>query len=136
MGASGKEQHVDHANGDKLDNRRANLRVGTRRRNMQNQRPHRDNKTGFLGVSPVKHRPGLHRGVIVASGAVLWSEYGRDPQELRAKRLAQKRAWGLPTEAEEAAYRITQGSTMPQELRESPSGPDLGAARPTPHIES
>lgn len=42
---------VDHINGDKLDNRRVNLRVGKQGRNiMNNYRPRRDNVSGIVGV--------------------------------------------------------------------------------------
>ncbi|HEX4715633.1 MAG TPA: HNH endonuclease [Ktedonobacteraceae bacterium] len=42
---------VDHINGDKLDNRRANLRVGKQGRNiMNNYRPRSDNTSGIVGV--------------------------------------------------------------------------------------
>ena len=44
---------VDHINGNKMDNRWANLRDVTQSVNMQNQRKAtRANKTGYLGVSP------------------------------------------------------------------------------------
>lgn len=43
---------IDHINGNRTDNRIQNLRDVSTSENLQNQRvAHRDNKTGFLGVS-------------------------------------------------------------------------------------
>lgn len=42
---------IDHINGDHADNRLANLREASQAENMQNLwRPHRDNRSGFMGV--------------------------------------------------------------------------------------
>mgnify|MGYP003436841256 FL=1 len=51
------EAHLDHINGDKLDNRICNLREVTVKQNMQNLRKaNRNNKLGVLGVSYDKYR--------------------------------------------------------------------------------
>lgn len=42
---------VDHANMDRLDNRRANLRICSKAENMRNRGKTRANKSGYKGVS-------------------------------------------------------------------------------------
>lgn len=42
---------VDHVNGDKLDNRKENLRIASRSENEQNKAPSVKNHSGFKGVS-------------------------------------------------------------------------------------
>ncbi len=45
---------VDHINGNKLDNRMANLRAATQSQNAANQRLRRSSATGFKGVSFIR----------------------------------------------------------------------------------
>lgn len=59
-------QHIDHINGDKRDNRFANLREVTRFENLQNMRKAtKANKCGYLGVSA---HQGKWRMQIMANG--------------------------------------------------------------------
>lgn len=52
MGLSiGDQREVDHINGNRLDNRRCNLRLATHEQNMHNARRRKDNSSGFKGVS-------------------------------------------------------------------------------------
>lgn len=46
---------VDHINGDRLDNRRTNLRVATHQQNLCNRPVHAQNASGFKGVGPWTH---------------------------------------------------------------------------------
>lgn len=45
------DMQIDHINGNKLDNRRCNLRVCTRQQNHCNVPPHKDKKSRFKGVT-------------------------------------------------------------------------------------
>lgn len=49
-------QQIDHINGDKLDNRRRNLRFCTDQQNRYNQKIRTNNKSGLRGVHMAKGR--------------------------------------------------------------------------------
>ena len=42
---------IDHFDGDKVNNRFGNLRLVSRKQNLENQKLHRDNGTGYRGVT-------------------------------------------------------------------------------------
>ena len=50
MGKPEKGYNIDHINGDKLDNRRCNLRVCSGTENIRNRKTHSNNKSGYKGV--------------------------------------------------------------------------------------
>lgn len=77
---------VDHANGDGLDNRRANLRLATRAQNMQNRRI-QSGSSRFKGVS---WDDGSWRSYISCNGTRMW--LGNFADEENAARAYDERA--------------------------------------------
>tara|TARA_R110001583_G_C5453918_1_gene391184 strand:+ start:64 stop:663 length:600 start_codon:yes stop_codon:yes gene_type:complete len=94
---------IDHINGDRLDNRKENLRVCTRSQNSQNKKLRSNSKSGFKGV---RHRPEHKKKytskktgetyVIVSKNKKPYQAYIRPPQSRSIK-------LGCYATAEEAA---------------------------------
>ena len=61
------DRHVDHINGNRSDNRIANLRLATNSENLCNRRKPRNNTSGYKGVSYVK-RYGAYQATIRFDG--------------------------------------------------------------------
>jgi hypothetical protein len=80
----GDKRQVDHINGNRLDNRRENLRIVLQSENLLNVRRHRDNKSGFKGVS--LHKPtGKWIAFIMAAGAHKYLGLFASPELAHAK---------------------------------------------------
>lgn len=80
---------IDHIDGDKKNNRIANLREASNGLNKQNmRRPRRDNKTGFLGVS---QDGGRFRAEIGVEGANVYLGMFATPQAAHAAYIEAKR---------------------------------------------
>ena len=62
-----RDREIDHINGDKMDNRRCNLRPVTHAQNNQNKGLRRDSTTGYKGVCFDK-RSGKYLAYINANG--------------------------------------------------------------------
>jgi hypothetical protein len=82
--------HIDHINGNRADNRIANLRDVSRSMNLQNQtRPRTDNTSGYLGVSLDK-RVKRWRALIMVNGRKQHIGLFDTPEAAHAAYLAAK----------------------------------------------
>lgn len=89
MGVTDHPQiHVDHINGDGLDNRSVNLRIATTRQNTQNIGLRRSNTSGFIGVYWNKDRR-RWMARLSADGQRMFLGYFNEPEEAaRARDIA------------------------------------------------
>lgn len=74
-----KGMHIDHVNGNGLDNRRSNLRICTPSQNQRNTKKHAQNKSGFKGVH--LHRKGRWRAKIKVNGKTVYLGLFDSPEE-------------------------------------------------------
>lgn len=82
--------NIDHRNGNRADNRIANLRDASQSINLQNQRgPRSHNKTGFLGVKPARN--GRFAAQIVLNGKPVHLGIFKTAEEAHAVYVAAKR---------------------------------------------
>jgi hypothetical protein len=85
------KNHIDHINGDRRDDRIANLRDVPRQANNQNiHRPFKTNKTGFLGVD-LEKKSNRYRASIRHNGKNRTLGRFKTPEEAHEVYLAAKR---------------------------------------------
>lgn len=85
------ENHIDHIDGDKSNNRFENLREATNKQNHQNIRKHQaNNKSGLLGVGKAKSRPSW-TAQIVTSGNKKYLGSFDSPKKAHEAYLSEKR---------------------------------------------
>lgn len=73
MGIPPKGMQVDHINGNKLDNRKENLRFVTVQQNQMNRGVTKNNRSGFKGVFPKIRKSGIkYTAMISVKGRQIW----------------------------------------------------------------
>ena len=84
---------TDHINGDKLDNRRENLRICTQHQNSMNTRISKNNKSGVKGVSTTPF--GKYRARIMVNGVeIRLGHYETLEEATKARKRAERKYFG------------------------------------------
>lgn len=81
------DREIDHINGNKADNRIANLRLATRSQNLMNARMHRNNRSGIKGVIFFE-RDKTWIATIRKDGRVVHCSYHKSADEAAAVRAS------------------------------------------------
>lgn len=90
-----KGQRVDHINGDRLDNRRANLRICNASQNAANNpKPNRDNASGVRGVYWHEKKKRWRAAIMKDGRKVMLGSYVTIHEAARAYREARERLFG------------------------------------------
>jgi hypothetical protein len=88
-------QHVDHINGNKLDCRKANLRICTVSQNQANRKISANNTSGYKGIVNHKRGPKCWQARITVDQKAISLGYYADPKDAaRAYNEAAKKYFG------------------------------------------
>lgn len=86
------DQQIDHADGDKLNNSRSNLRLATNQQNSANRGPNKNNTTGYKGVIALRGR--FRAQIMVNRRFKSLGMYDTAEEAARAHDRAARAAWG------------------------------------------
>ena len=85
---------VDHINGDKLDNRKKNLRICTSHNNDCNHCAPKNNTSGFVGVSYSQYHKGWRAYITIYGKQISLGIFDNIEDAVEARRLAEKQYFG------------------------------------------
>lgn len=85
---------TDHINGNRLDNRKCNLRTATVNQNQHNQRKHIDNRSGYKGVAWHKRRDKWIARIILNKKSRHLGYFSTAEAAHKAYRIAAKELYG------------------------------------------
>lgn len=106
--AGAKEgEQVDHINGDRLDNRRANLRIATQSQNNANQGLRADNKSGVKGVHFCKTRLRWVAQIKVNKKAILLGRYQTEAEAIAARLAGEQKYQGAFARQQDLCEKLT-----------------------------
>lgn len=87
-------QQVDHVNGNKLDNRRCNLRLASKSENQANSAPRSETSSPFKGVSRVSGRECWRAYICSAGSYIHLGHFASENDAARAYDDAARRLFG------------------------------------------
>ena len=85
---------VDHINGDKLDNRKQNLRICTVRQNVMNSKTPKNNTSGHTGVSLRSDRKLYRANIMVNRRQIYLGSFERIEDAVLARKQAEVKYFG------------------------------------------
>lgn len=89
-----KGVHVDHINGNKLDNRKENLRICDSQKNQGNSKLRKDSTTGYKGVSFDKRKNKYHSRMRVQGSLIHIGYFESSLDAARAYNIAAEEWYG------------------------------------------
>lgn len=89
-----KNESVDHINGNKLDNRRENLRICTHQQNMCNTKISTTNKTGVKGVHWSQERQKWSAQIGVKNKTISLGRFNSFEEAVNARFIAEQKFHG------------------------------------------
>jgi hypothetical protein len=97
MGGARPGWHIDHLNGDKLDNRRCNLRFVSPSTNQANRRSlNRNNTSGYRGVHAAPNGRGWIAQIMVQRRAIYLGTFKSRDAAIDRRQLAELEYFGEP----------------------------------------